>query len=210
MGVIALLFALMVGVGVRHLVRDDWSEARWAGVAAVATAAQTVGVIAALVYAKRQVEASRRPRQDQLLDRLEVLVYEDLLPAVSTLLLAWDSLVHTLQRAPHRLWQTGEGEALLWRWHEESNERVTASDAAITVALSRIRRTLRLLGTPHPVPVLTMRFAVAGLLIDGVPKLGEPVDPSREKPDQVAAVQKLSDEMRIWMDGYVDMHVATR
>lgn len=80
--------ALLVGIVIGWQIRD-W-EWRWGSAAEWAAA---IGVFAALIYAAQQIEAAERQaqrrRHDELLDRLEVAAFDDLVAAVNEQMAAW-------------------------------------------------------------------------------------------------------------------------
>jgi hypothetical protein len=206
---LGLLIAFLVALGITHLVRDDWTETRWTAVAALATVVQAVGVFAALIYAKRQIDSSKRQRRDQLLDRLEAVVYDDLLPAATALLGAWDRLLTDLHLAHEQFGTDEQRDALLRRWYAESNERVNASQASIEAAANRVLRTARLMGMPTPGVVISVRFHAATLWTADLPSFGEPVEPVHEKEAEVKELQAAIVRLKDWLNGYIAAHVAS-
>lgn len=81
--------------------RGTWSSDAWTAVGAIGSGVQAIGVITALVYAGRQIRqaesVARRARDDDLLDRLEVAVYEELLPSWVDL---WSAYQHAYRVVP--------------------------------------------------------------------------------------------------------------
>jgi hypothetical protein len=83
--------------------RGTWSSDTWTAVGAIGSGVQAIGVISALVYAARQVrqaEASaRQAREDELMDRFETVVYEELLPSLVPLWSAYQRAAVVVPRA---------------------------------------------------------------------------------------------------------------
>lgn len=83
--------------------RGTWSSDTWTAVGAIGSGVQAIGVISALVYAARQVrqaEASaRQAREDELMDRFETVVYEELLPSLVPLWTAYQRAAVVVPRA---------------------------------------------------------------------------------------------------------------
>jgi hypothetical protein len=206
-GFLGFLGGVFATVAVVAVVQDDWSEARWAGVAALAAVVQAIGVIAALFYAKRQIDLSRHQRREVLIKELGGICKE-LLRAARDLLNAWNSLIHTPELASEHLGSNEQIDVLIRQWFDDSKERVRVAEATISGAASEVRETLQLLGTGTPRCLLVLEISADGLSTYGLPDLGEPIDASHEKKDMVARVEKAAADFRGWLHDYVENHVS--
>lgn len=71
------------------IVNDDWPTERWVAIGAVAACVQAIGVTVALAYGAKQLRILNAQRRDPMFDRLDVLLYSELVPTAERTIKAW-------------------------------------------------------------------------------------------------------------------------
>lgn len=148
LGVVVLcLTAVLIAI----LLRNDWSTTQWSGLAAIAAGVQAVGVVAALGYASGQIktnqEESRRHRHDELIDRLQAHLYDDLDPAIDEADLGRGTAIRLLELGAEA-GDHPEARKMVEERYAEARKAVRDAEVTISSTCRRIERVWVLLGAP--------------------------------------------------------------
>ncbi len=210
---LGFLGVLVTAVVIVLVARNNWPERRWVALGATAAMVQALAVLFALIFAWLQIKTSReearRQRTDELIDRLQAAVHEELLPAWTTVNSQWRLTVAMLGWVipDHDL--TDQSAVWMAETYDRYKDELRSAQRALYVAAARTGRVLQLLGESARLDLVKLEAASRGLPVVDLPFSVRDAVPANVvvAHDRLAMGDEAATGLRRWVDSYIAAHV---